>query len=68
VDEHWFQDLIVCSRKIGISKKELLEDYYYDEIGSIFDRYAEISKPGDENSGGEMVYSENRINLAGGGD
>lgn len=64
-DEAWFQELIVISGKIGITKKQLLEDYYYDEIPIIFGKYNELSKPSEEK---DMVYSENRINLVGGGD
>jgi len=32
----------VCARAIGISKRELLEDYYYDEIPMIFKKYNEL--------------------------
>lgn len=31
--------------KIGISKRQLLEDYYYDEIPIIFEKYAELNNP-----------------------
>jgi hypothetical protein len=44
-DEHWFQELIVVAGKIGISKRQLLEDYYYDEIPIIFEKYAELNDP-----------------------
>ncbi len=44
-DEHWFQELIVVAGKIGISKRQLLEDYYYDEIPIIFEKYAELNNP-----------------------
>ena len=37
--EYWLQKLIVCCLKIGISKKELFEDYYIDEIEHIFKQY-----------------------------
>ncbi len=43
-DEHWFQELIVVAGKIGITKRQLLEDYYYDEISIIFEKYGELSK------------------------
>ena len=43
-DEHWFQELIVVAGKIGISKRQLLEDYYYDEtLPIIFEKYAELN-------------------------
>lgn len=38
-NEYWLQDLIVSALELGISKKELLEDYYWDEIPLIFERY-----------------------------
>lgn len=44
--------MIVCARAIGISKKELLEDYYYDEISMIFKKYSELHKPDKD----EEVY------------
>lgn len=42
-DERWFQELIVVAGKIGITKRQLLEDYYYDEIPIIFEKYTELS-------------------------
>lgn len=37
--EYWLQKLIVCCLKIGISKRELFEDYYIDELEHIFEQY-----------------------------
>lgn len=37
--EYWLQKLIVCCLKIGISKRELFEDYYIDELEHIFKQY-----------------------------
>lgn len=34
--------------KIGISKRQLLEDYYYDEIPIIFEKYAELNNHQEE--------------------
>ena len=34
---------MVCN-KIGISKSELLNNYYVDEIPIIFEKYAELNK------------------------
>lgn len=34
-DGHWLQRLIAMGLCLGIGKRELLEDYYMDEIGSI---------------------------------
>jgi hypothetical protein len=41
-NEFWLQDLIVAGLAIGISKKELLEDYYWDEIPLIFEAYSRL--------------------------
>lgn len=51
-DADWFQELIVCARHIGISKRELLEDYYYDEIPLIFKKYNDLHNPDKD----EEVY------------
>ena len=40
---------------MGISKRELLEDYYLDEIGMIFDEYLALSNPGETV---EEVYAD----------
>lgn len=31
--------MIVCALHMGIGKRELMEDYYPDEIGAIFECY-----------------------------
>lgn len=31
--------MIVCALHMGIGKRELMEDYYPDEIGAIFESY-----------------------------
>jgi len=54
-DEHWFQELIVVAGKIGISKKQLLEDYYYDEIPIIFEKYSQLGKEKDEVVGWDQM-------------
>ena len=41
---NWLQEIIVVCNKIGISKSELLNNYYVDEIPIIFEKYAELSK------------------------
>lgn len=38
-NETWLQDLIVAALEIGISKKEFMEDYYFDEMSLIFESY-----------------------------
>lgn len=54
-NDYWLQDIIVAGLEIGISKKELLEDYYFDEISIIFDRYNKMHKI-DEEDNEEEVY------------
>jgi hypothetical protein len=43
--------------KIGITKRQLLEDYYYDEIPIIFEKYAELNnaKEKDEQVGWDQM-------------
>ncbi len=43
-DPNWLQEIIVVCNKIGISKSELLNNYYVDEIPIIFDKYVELNK------------------------
>ena len=43
-DPNWLQEIIVVCNKIGISKSELLNNYYIDEIPIIFEKYTELSK------------------------
>ena len=43
-NSNWLQKTIAICIKIGISKKELLEDYYPDEIPIIMQEYAELNK------------------------
>lgn len=37
--------MIAAGLKIGISKRELMEDYYPDELTLVFERYAELTNP-----------------------
>lgn len=43
-DPNWLQEIIVVCNKIGISKSELLNNYYVDEIPIIFEKYVELNK------------------------
>ena len=45
---NWLQKAIAVCVKIGISKKEFLEDYYPDEIPLIMQEYAELNKAVDK--------------------
>lgn len=47
-NEAWFQRLIAAGLKIGISKRELLEEYYPGELAVIFEQYAALSEPEPE--------------------
>ena len=44
------------ANKIGISKKALLEDYYFDELSIVFEQYAELSKSSVEDEKVEECY------------
>ena len=41
---NWLQKIIAVCIKIGISKREFLNDYYIDEIPLIMQEYAELNK------------------------
>lgn len=47
--------MIAAGLKIGISKRELLEDYYPDELPLIFESYAELSNPKERV---DLVYAD----------
>lgn len=47
-EESWFQGLIAAALSIGISKRELLNDYYMDEIGLIFEAWNRLHDPNRE--------------------
>ena len=53
---NWLQRTIAICIKIGISKREFLEDYYPDEIPIIMQEYAELNKV--SNSDEEEVAAE----------
>ena len=53
---NWLQRTIAICIKIGISKKEFMEDYYIDEIPLIMQEYAELSKI--QNSDEEIVAAD----------
>ena len=56
-DPNWLQEIIVVCNKIGISKSELLNNYYVDEIPIIFEKYVEMNKNTDKD--GIEVTAEN---------
>ena len=53
---NWLQRTIAIFIKVGISKKEFLEDYYPDEIPVIMQEYSELNKV--EKSDVEIVDAE----------
>lgn len=42
--KNWLQRWIAIAESIGISKSELLNDYYYDEFLVVLDEYNELHK------------------------
>ena len=46
--DYWLQKLIACVLTIGISKRELLYDYYMDEIGEVIYEHNHLHKTGDK--------------------
>lgn len=46
-DERWLQKLIAAGLCIGIGKRELLNDYYMDEIGVILEEWNALKKGED---------------------
>lgn len=59
-NDYWLQDIIVAALEIGISKKELMNEYYFDEISIIFDRYNAMHKidKKDESEEEECYWSD----------
>ncbi|MDD3410521.1 MAG: hypothetical protein PHY12_06895 [Eubacteriales bacterium] len=56
-NERWLQRLIASALSIGIGKRELLEDYYLDEIGAIMSEWTILHDP-DAEEEPEMVEPE----------
>ena len=44
----WFQRLIASALSIGIGKRELLEDYYMDEIGPVIQAWNALHGAGEQ--------------------
>lgn len=40
--------MIASALRVGISKKELLEEYYLDEIGAVIEEYVALMTPGKQ--------------------
>jgi predicted amidohydrolase len=50
--------MIVCGLSIGISKKELLNDYFVEEIGEIIYEYNKLHEYKKEDTKVEEVYCD----------
>lgn len=56
--EFWLQGLIACCLTIGISKRELFEDYYIDEITEIIREHNLLHSPREETGETKAVYAD----------
>ena len=54
--EFWFQRWLAIGKSIGLSKSEMLNDYYFDELLAMFDEYGDINDPTRERV--EEVYAD----------
>ena|GEM_PF-1672486 len=52
----WLQELIAAALVYGISKRELFEDYYFDEIAAVLGKCAEIRGIRRENGESSAAY------------
>ena len=43
----WLQELIAAALIYGISKRELFEDYYFDEVAAVLGKCAELRGVGN---------------------
>ena len=43
--DYWIQKWIAIAESVGISKKSLLEDYYFDEFLLVLDAYNDMHNP-----------------------
>lgn len=46
--DYWLQRLIACCLSMGISKRDLFNDYYMDEIGEIIFEHNEMHRTKEE--------------------
>lgn len=49
-DERWLQRLIAMGLSLGIGKRELMEDYYLDEIGAVAEAWNALRRPPAEDA------------------
>lgn len=47
-EDRWLQRLIASALCMGIGKRELMEDYYMDEIGDILGQWNRLHNPDGE--------------------
>ena len=59
-DGRWLQRLIAMGLSLGIGKRELMEDYYLDEIGAVAEAWNALRRPPAEDAE-EAVTPEDLI-------
>ena len=55
-DGRWLQRLIAMGLCLGIGKRELMEDYYFDEIGAVAEAWNALRRPPADEA--EAVHPE----------
>ena len=63
-EDRWLQRLIASALSMGIGKRELMEDYYMDEIGDVIREWNRLHNPDRE----ETIQMEAEEFLGGGGE
>ena len=63
-EDRWLQRLIASALSMGIGKRELMEDYYMDEIGDVIREWNRLHHPDRE----ETIQMEAEEFLGGGGE
>jgi hypothetical protein len=58
--DNWLQRWIAIAQTMGIGKRELMEDYYYDEFMIMLDEYNDLHKAPDQGEDEiQEVYADN---------
>ena len=47
-EEYWLQKWITIAQSIGITKTQLLNDYYFDEFIAVMDQWNTLHTPEDQ--------------------
>lgn len=56
--EYWLQRWLAIAQSIGISKTEMLENYYYDEFIAMLDAYNDMHRIDSESESGKEYYAD----------